>query len=259
MSQSISRRSFLKCAGSGAVSLAAALLTGVPAAAQQPRLAGEPALLDGKAAVELLGYAPAQEMGNVLVYLSVENLSAAALPVGASYLQSREVRTLSDLYSMGTGVTAVIQSSSATSVMVVGFVNSGMMQRERGGCFGVHPEPDGGPRRAAALLLRCAGELADAGTDLPPGLCGRPQRGLHRPPQHRQGCSGHGACFPCRSGQRGGPVKAPLRRTQNTKRPSEKHSKCLRWSFLFCQFSAFCPAESSTVSSCPVTLDTIAM
>ena len=106
MSQSISRRSFLKCAGSGAVSLAAALLTGVCSAAQQPHLAGEPALLDGKAAVELLGYAPAQEMGNVLVYLSVENLSAAALPVGASYLQSREVRTLSDLYSMGTGVTA---------------------------------------------------------------------------------------------------------------------------------------------------------
>mgnify|MGYP001026254201 CR=1 FL=1 len=107
MSQSISRRSFLKCAGSGAVSLAAALLTGVSAAAQQPRLAGEPALLDGKAAVELLGYAPAQEMGNVLVYLSVENLSASTLPVGASYLQSREVCTLGDLYSMGTGVTAV--------------------------------------------------------------------------------------------------------------------------------------------------------
>ena len=112
MSQSISRRSFLKCAGSGAVSLAAALLTGVPAAAQQPRLAGEPALLDGKAAVELLGYAPAQEMGNVLVYLSVENLSAAALPVGASYLQSREVRTLSDLYSMGTGFSAVCDGTA---------------------------------------------------------------------------------------------------------------------------------------------------
>ena len=107
MSQSISRRSFLKCAGSGAVSLAAALLTGVSAAAAQPRLTGEPALLDGKAAVELLGYAPAQEMGNVLVYLSVENLSAASLPVDASYLQSRELRTLSDLYSMGTGFTAV--------------------------------------------------------------------------------------------------------------------------------------------------------
>ena len=107
MSQSISRRSFLKCAGSGAVSLAAALLTGVPAAAQQPRLAGEPALLDGKAAVELLGYASAQEMGSVLVYLSVENLSAASLPVDASYLQSRELRTLGDLYGMGTGFTAV--------------------------------------------------------------------------------------------------------------------------------------------------------
>ena len=107
MSQSISRRSFLKCAGSGAVSLAAALLTGVSAAAAQPRLTGEPALLDGKAAVELLGYAPAQEMGSVLVYLSVENLSAASLPVDASYLQSRELRTLGDLYGMGTGFTAV--------------------------------------------------------------------------------------------------------------------------------------------------------
>ena len=112
MSQSISRRSFLKCAGSGAVSLAAALLTGVSAAAQQPRLAGEPALLDGKAAVELLGYAPAPEMGNVLVYLSVENLSASSLPVDASYLQSREVRTLADLYSMGTGVSAVCDGTA---------------------------------------------------------------------------------------------------------------------------------------------------
>ena len=112
MSQSISRRSFLKCAGSGAVSLAAALLTGVSVAAQQPRLAGEPALLDGKAAVELLGYAPAPEMGNVLVYLSVENLSASSLPVDASYLQSREVRTLADLYSMGTGFSAVCDGTA---------------------------------------------------------------------------------------------------------------------------------------------------
>ena len=112
MSQSISRRAFLKCAGSGAVSLAAALLTGVSAAAQQPRLAGEPALLDGKAAVELLGYAPAPEMGNVLVYLSVENLSASSLPVDASYLQSREVRTLADLYSMGTGFSAVCDGTA---------------------------------------------------------------------------------------------------------------------------------------------------
>ena len=112
MSQSISRRSFLKCAGSGAVSLAAALLTGVCAAAQQPCLAGEPALLDGKAAVELLGYAPAPEMGNVLVYLSVENLSTSSLPVDASYLQSREVRTLADLYSMGTGFSAVCDGTA---------------------------------------------------------------------------------------------------------------------------------------------------
>ena len=76
MSQSLSRRSFLKCAGSGAVSLAAALLTGVSAAAAQPRVMGQPALLDGKAAVELLGYAPAPGLGGVLVYLSVENLTA---------------------------------------------------------------------------------------------------------------------------------------------------------------------------------------
>ena len=67
MSQAISRRSFLKCAGSGAVSLAAALLTGVSAAAAELRAAGDPALLDGKAAVELLGYAPAPGLGGVLV------------------------------------------------------------------------------------------------------------------------------------------------------------------------------------------------
>ena len=50
MSQSLSRRSFLKYAGSGAVSLAAALLTGVSGAALAPCYEGEPALLDGKAA-----------------------------------------------------------------------------------------------------------------------------------------------------------------------------------------------------------------
>lgn len=76
MSQSLSRRSFLKYAGSGAVSLAAALLTGVSGAALAPCYEGEPALLDGKAAVELLGYAPAPELDSTLVYLSVENLSA---------------------------------------------------------------------------------------------------------------------------------------------------------------------------------------
>ena len=107
MSQSLSRRSFLKYAGSGAVSLAAALLAGVSVAAQEaPNYAGEPALLDGKAAVELLGYAPAPGLDGVLVYLSVENLSAKTLPVETSYLQSREIRTLPELYRLGTGVSA---------------------------------------------------------------------------------------------------------------------------------------------------------
>ena len=107
MSQSLSRRSFLKCAGSGAVSLAAALLTGVSAAALAPCYEGEPALLDGKAAVELLGYAPAPELGSTLVYLSVENLSAKALAVGTSYLQSRDMTTTDQLYRLGTGLTAL--------------------------------------------------------------------------------------------------------------------------------------------------------
>ena len=103
MSQSLSRRSFLKYAGSGAVSLAAALLTGVSGAALAPCYEGEPALLDGKAAVELLGYAPAPELDSTLVYLSVENLSARPLAVGASYLQSRGLDSRNALYSLGTG------------------------------------------------------------------------------------------------------------------------------------------------------------
>ena len=107
MSQSLSRRSFLKCAGSGAVSLAAALLTGVSAAALAPCYEGEPALLDDKAAVELLGYASAPELGSTLVYLSVENLSARSITVGASYLQSRDMTTTDELYHLGTGVTAL--------------------------------------------------------------------------------------------------------------------------------------------------------
>ena len=79
MSQSISRRSFLKYAGSGAVSLAAALLTGVSGAALAPCYEGEPALLDGKAAVELLGYAPAPELDSTLV-LSLIHISEPTRP-----------------------------------------------------------------------------------------------------------------------------------------------------------------------------------
>ena len=98
MSQSLSRRSFLKYAGSGAVSLAAALLTGVSGAALAPCYEGEPALL---------GYAPAPELDSTLVYLSVENLSARPLAVGASYLQSRGLDSRNALYSLGTGLTAL--------------------------------------------------------------------------------------------------------------------------------------------------------
>ena len=107
MSQSLSRRSFLKYAGSGAVSLAAALLTGVSGAALAPCYEGEPALMDGKAAVELLGYAPAPELDSTLVYLSVENLSARPLTVDASYLQRRRQDSQQALYNLGTGLPAL--------------------------------------------------------------------------------------------------------------------------------------------------------
>ena len=146
MSQSLSRRSFLKCAGSGAVSLAAALLTGVSAAAAQPRVMGQPALLDGKAAVELLGYAPAPGLDGVLVYLSVENLSARTLPVGASYLHSRDVSTLKELYSLDSGVTA----------------------------------------RCGGQSVRCPGGVGDAGAELSPRLCRRTAGGVRGAPGCRR-------------------------------------------------------------------------
>ena len=176
MSQSLSRRSFLKCAGSGAVSLAAALLTGVSAAALAPCYEGEPALLDGKAAVELLGYAPAPELGSTLVYLSVENLSAKALAVGTSYLQSREMTTTEELYRLGTGLTAVC---------------------------------DGQPVRCgsdAPLLLRDAGGLEHAGADLSARFCLRPDDALCGAPGHGRSPAGRCAHDPCRSRQRRGPV-----------------------------------------------------
>ena len=126
MSQSLSRRSFLKYAGSGAVSLAAALLTGVSGAALAPCYEGEPALLDGKAAVELLGYAPAPELDSTLVYLSVENLSARPLAVGASYLQSRGLDSRNALYSLGTGLTALCDGRQ---VRVGSFARSGLYRQ----------------------------------------------------------------------------------------------------------------------------------
>lgn len=106
MSQSISRRSFLKGAGTSAVGLAAALFSGAAAGAGKLCLRGQPALLNGKAAVELLGYADAPQLGGTLVYLSAENLSSHSLPVAASYMQSHNVQTTEDLYRLGSGVTA---------------------------------------------------------------------------------------------------------------------------------------------------------
>ena len=55
---------------------------------------------------ELLGYAPAPGLGGALIYLSVENLSAKTLAVGASYLLSREVATTDELYTLGVGLAA---------------------------------------------------------------------------------------------------------------------------------------------------------
>lgn len=57
--------------------------------------------------MELLGYAPAPELDSTLVYLSVENLSARPLAVGASYLQSRGLDSRNALYSLGNGLTAL--------------------------------------------------------------------------------------------------------------------------------------------------------
>lgn len=107
MSQSISRRSFLKGAGTSAVGFAAALLSGSAAAGLgEICLRGDSALMEGKAAVELLGYADAPQLGGVLAYLSVENVCSHSLPVAASYLQSRGVHTSDELYRLGSGVTA---------------------------------------------------------------------------------------------------------------------------------------------------------
>ncbi len=105
MSQAISRRSFLKCAGSGAVSLAAALLTGV-SAAQQP-CCGRACPAGRQGGSGAAGLCPGSGAGRCAgVSLGGEPLGSHALPVGASYLQSRRVSTREELYSMGTGVTA---------------------------------------------------------------------------------------------------------------------------------------------------------
>ncbi len=137
MSQSISRRSFLKCAGFRAVSLAAALLYRGLCCGAAAVSCGRACPAGRQSCRKLLGYAPAPELGGVLVYL-VENLSAASLPVDTSYLQSRGLRTREQLYSMGTGVTA---ACNGQSVPCGGAFACPAVQRERGGRLGVHPEP----------------------------------------------------------------------------------------------------------------------
>ena len=182
MSQSFSRRSFLKCAGSGAVSLAAALLTGVSAAAAQPRVMGQPALLDGKAAVELLGYAPAPGLGGVLVYLSVENLSARTLPVGASYLHSRDVSTLKELYSLDSGVTARCGGESVPC----GSFAAPLYAENAADASAFTAQPRRRAGRDAPLLLRCPGGLGGAGAELSPRLCSRTAGGVRGAPGRRR-------------------------------------------------------------------------
>ena len=207
MSQSLSRRSFLKCAGSGAVSLAAALLTGVSAAGAQPRAVGQPALLDGKAAVELLGYAPAPGLNGVLVYLSVENLSARTLPVGASYLHSRDVSTLNELYSLDSGVTARCGGQS----IPCGSFAAPLYAENAADASAFTLNLAAG--RGAMLHCFCAvpGEWETLGAELSPRLCRRPAGGVRgaagcrcRPARPGARCAG-------RSGERSGPVRRTLR------------------------------------------------
>ena len=99
MSQSLSRRSFLKYAGSGAVSLAAALLTGVSGAALAPCYEGEPALLDGKAAVELLGYAPAPGLGQSLIHIS-EPTRPERISYAVFCLKKKDIRKFTNMFKL---------------------------------------------------------------------------------------------------------------------------------------------------------------
>ena len=212
MSQSLSRRSFLKCAGSGAVSLAAALLTGVSAAAAQPRVMGQPALLDGKAAVELLGYAPASGLGGVLVYLSVENLSARTLPVGRSRLRSGRSRRCPDCKAPS-GSRHPGCGGSLRPPAGCGPRDSpprGRPTRRR--CLGLYAQPRRRARRDAPLLLRCPGGLGGAGAELSPRLCRRTAGGVRGAPGRRRRPPRTGAGDACGSRKRCGFINGFARR-----------------------------------------------
>ncbi len=74
--------------------------------------------------LELLGGVALFLFGMVLMGNSLTKVAGNKLELILYRLSSTPVKGI----LLGTGVTAVIQSSSATSVMVVGFVNSGMMK-----------------------------------------------------------------------------------------------------------------------------------
>ena len=69
-------------------------------------------------------------LGGLAIFLYGMNLMGDGLAKVAGGKLERILETLSPIRAvlLGMGVTAVIQSSSATTVMVVGFVNSGIMK-----------------------------------------------------------------------------------------------------------------------------------
>lgn len=74
--------------------------------------------------IELLGGVALFLFGMSLMGDSLKKVAGSKLEVVLYRLSGTQLKGI----LLGTGVTAVIQSSSATSVMVVGFVNSGMMK-----------------------------------------------------------------------------------------------------------------------------------
>ena len=114
-----------------------------------PCYQGEPALLDGKAAVELLGYAPAPGLGGALVYLSVENLSAKTLAVGGQLPAQPGGRHHRRALYPGRGPHCPVRWQACPLRQLC----SAPLRRECGGRLGVHAEPLRRPRSHAPLLL----------------------------------------------------------------------------------------------------------
>lgn len=215
MSQSLSRRSFLRYAGTGAVTLAAALLGGVSAAAQDtPCLRGEPALLDGKAAVELLGYADAPGLGGTLVYLSAENLSAHTLPVAPSYLQGRAIQTQEELYHTGSGLSVCCDGQPVPC----GSFAAPLYNENAADASLFTLNLAAGRGAMIPLFLQNAGRLAAAGAAVSARLCRRAVGVLCGAPRRGRRRSGSGARQPCRAGHPGGPVSLHIQYSKKQRR-----------------------------------------